>query len=55
MLCHECVMADRENQAVAICEFCKVGLCKPHLVDLYETLPASLRPSCNHDRRGRLR
>lgn len=45
-------MANSESQAVAICELCKVGLCKPHLVALYETRSASPRPSCRHDRRG---
>ena len=52
MLCHECLMEGGESPAVALCQYCQVGLCKAHLIDLYQTLPASLRPCCRHDRRG---
>jgi hypothetical protein len=54
MLCHECVMVGDERPPVAICEYCKVLLCKEHLIALYcdrgRTPPFM---SCGHNRAGR--
>ena len=50
MLCHECMMIGRQQPAVALCEFCHVGLCKPHLVELYRSSPTTLQYSCRHRR-----
>lgn len=53
MLCHECLMEGDESPSVAICEYCKVFLCKSHLMALYRE-GARLVPfsSCGHDRAG---
>lgn len=32
MKCHECARDGRERPAVGECRFCRVGLCKAHLV-----------------------
>ena len=37
MLCHECARGGTSRPAVAHCRFCFVGLCKPHLVDLFRS------------------
>jgi hypothetical protein len=53
MLCHECLMDGRESPPVALCEHCKVFLCKAHLMALYRagarTVPFF---TCGHDRGG---
>lgn len=50
MICHECVMRGAQRSAVALCQFCNVGLCKPHLVALYENPPSFPQYGCCHDR-----
>lgn len=53
MLCHECLMDGEESSPVAMCEHCKVFLCKTHLMELYRagarTVPFF---TCGHDRGG---
>ena len=53
MLCHECLMEGDEGPSVAMCEYCKVFLCKSHLMALYRA-GARQGPfsSCGHDRAG---
>ena len=48
MICHECARATAEQPAVALCQFCMVGLCKEHLVDLYRSAHAFPQFSCRH-------
>jgi hypothetical protein len=52
MLCHECAMAGEERPAVALCKFCQVGLCKEHLVALYQRPATVPQYSCNHNPAG---
>lgn len=53
MLCHECWMDGVESPSVAMCEHCKVFLCKSHLMELYRAgarmVPFSI---CGHNRGG---
>lgn len=53
MLCHECAMVGVERQAVALCKFCSVGLCKEHLMALYQQPPSVPQYSCWHNPAGR--
>ena len=48
MICHECSREGAERAAVAVCKFCMVGLCKPHLVESYKQPPAAPQYSCRH-------
>ena len=32
MTCHECACIETERVAVSLCRFCRVALCKDHLV-----------------------
>jgi Uncharacterized protein conserved in archaea (DUF2180) len=53
MLCHECLMNGKVRQAVGVCKFCYVGLCKEHLMALYSQPPTVPQYSCRHDPAGR--
>jgi hypothetical protein len=46
-------MAGEEKQAVALCKFCSVGLCKEHLVMLYRQPLTVPQYSCGHNPAGR--
>lgn len=48
MTCHECLLAGTDRQAVAICKFCLVGLCKEHLVESYRQPVAVPQYACKH-------
>jgi len=48
MLCHECAATGEREEAVALCKFCFVGLCKPHLVELFQHPPAIPQYACRH-------
>jgi len=48
MLCHECLMAGGREPAVGLCRFCLVGLCKPHLVELFRLAPSAPQYACRH-------
>ena len=48
MMCHECAMVRGLTPAVALCRFCLVGLCKPHLVDLYGRARSVPQYACHH-------
>lgn len=37
MNCHECARVGRDVAAVSGCRFCKVGLCKDHLVASFQS------------------
>jgi hypothetical protein len=52
MLCHECAMAGEERLAVALCKFCYVGLCKEHLMALYQEPATVPQFSCRHNPAG---
>ena len=55
MLCHECLMNGKATQAVALCKFCSVGLCKEHLMMLYSQPPTVPQYACRHNPAGRPR
>jgi hypothetical protein len=48
MICHECAAAAAEQPAVALCRFCLVALCKPHLVELYRDAHTFPQFACRH-------
>ena len=49
MICHECLITDQShNVATALCRFCFVALCKPHLIELYRDVPTVPQYSCRH-------
>lgn len=48
MICHECAARDAEQPAVALCRFCMVALCKPHLVELYGDAHTFPQFACRH-------
>ncbi|MBI3966312.1 MAG: DUF2180 family protein [Chloroflexi bacterium] len=48
VFCHECAMDGRQEPAVALCRFCNIGLCKVHLVELYERPHAVPQYACHH-------
>lgn len=37
MLCHECARSAVQTPAVGQCRYCMVALCKPHLIESFET------------------
>jgi hypothetical protein len=49
MTCHECLTSGADRQAVAVCKFCMVGLCKQHLVESFRA-PGGVAPqyACKH-------
>ncbi len=53
MLCHECLMNGKAQEAVAVCKFCFVGLCKEHLMLLYSDPPTMPQFACRHNPAGR--
>lgn len=48
MLCHECAAASVERPAVGLCKFCFVGLCKTHLVELFQEPRIAPQFACGH-------
>ena len=48
MRCHECALIGGDATAVGLCKFCFVGLCKPHLVELYRDPAVVPQFACRH-------
>ena len=48
MLCHECLISRESREAVGLCKFCFVGLCKPHLLELHRRRSSVPMYSCGH-------
>jgi hypothetical protein len=49
VICHECLMSGRPPEAAtALCRFCLVARCKPHLLELYADLPTVPQYRCRH-------
>ena len=53
MLCHECLMSGKSEEAVGLCKFCLVGLCKEHLTALYNNPATVPQYGCRHNPTGR--
>ena len=45
---HECARAATERPAIAVCQFCLVGLCKQHRVEIYRDAQVVPQLACRH-------
>jgi hypothetical protein len=48
MICHERLVSGVHQVATALCRFCFVALCKPHLMELHRELPTFPQYTCHH-------
>jgi hypothetical protein len=49
MNCFECAKASEATPAVAICQYCGVGLCFEHLVESTHALVGGTHEGCRHE------
>lgn len=54
MHCYMCAIEGTQQNAVATCKFCSVGLCLEHVAEDYAE-PYPMRYTCNHPRPSELK